>query len=152
MQRWIAAVTVLVFLMGGGLIAGYKFVYKPNRPNPIWVPLQVREGVEMSQRMKIAKELSAKLSDPKLLAGVSKDLGLAAKWKLASDDEAGKEVGRRLFVRAGDMDTPNGKAPALLIGVNGKLKEAEDSKQIAMRLMKDVFKILSIPQPPSALE
>lgn len=140
-------------LVAGGLVAGYKFVYKPNRPNPIWVPLQIREDVEMAERQRIVKELTKKLSEPKVLEGVSKDLKLAAKWQLPSDAEAAKELGRRLFVRTGETVTPDGApAPAILVGVNGKLKEVEQSKEIAMRLMKDVFVILGIQQnrPPSA--
>ena len=153
MQRWIVAVTALMILMGGGLIAGYKWVYKPNRPNPIWVPLAIREDVGMSERQQIVKELTQKLSEPKVLEGVSKDLGLAAKWQMATNEEAAKEVGRRLFVRTGETLTPEGVlAPAILVGVNGKLKEAAESKDIAMRLMKDVFEILGIPQGPQQLE
>lgn len=150
MQRWIAAVTVLMVLMAGGLVAGYKFVYKPNRPSPIWVPLQIREEVEMAERQKIVKELTKKLSEPKVLEGVSKDLNLASKWGMGSNDEAAKELGRKLFVRTGETVTPDGApAPAILVGVNGKLKEVEESKEIAMRLMKDVFVILGIKQNPS---
>lgn len=153
MQRWIVAVTALMILMGGGLIAGYKWVYKPNRPNPIWVPLAIREDVGMSERQQIVKELTQKLSEPKVLEGVSKDLGLAAKWQMATNEEAAKEVRRRLFVRTGETLTPEGVlAPAILVGVNGKLKEAAESKDIAMRLMKDVFEILGIPQGPQQLE
>lgn len=147
MQRWIVAVTALMVLMGGGLIAGYKWVYKPNRPNPIWVPLAIREDVGMTERQKIVKELTGRLSEPKVLEGVSKDLGLAAKWQMASNEEAAKEVGRRLFVRTGETLNPQGApVPAILVGVNGKVKDIEQSKEIAMRLMKDVFEILGIPQ------
>jgi hypothetical protein len=153
MQRWIVAVMVLVVLLAGGLAAGYKLVYKPNRPNPIWVPLQIREDVEMAERQKIVKELTKKLSEPKILEGVSKDLDLAAKWKMASNEEAAKEVGRRLFVRTGETLTPDGApAPAILVGVNGKLKEVEQSKEIAMRLMKDVFEIVGIKVPAKAAD
>jgi len=138
-------------LAAGGLAAGYKFVYKPNRPNPIWVPLQIREEVEMAERQKIVKELTKKLSEPQVLDSVSKDLGLAAKWNLPSNEEAAKELGRRLFVRTGETLTPDGApAPAILVGVNGKLKEVEQSKEIAMSLMKDVFEILGIKAPGSA--
>lgn len=147
MQRWIVAVTALMVLMGGGLIAGYKFVYKPNRPNPIWVPLAIREDVGMSERQTIVKELTRKLSERQVLEGVSKDLGLAAKWQMATNEEAAKEVGRRLFVRTGEtLNAEGAPVPAILVGVNGKLKQAAESKDIAMRLMKDVFEILGIPQ------
>jgi hypothetical protein len=70
-----------------------------------------------------------------------------SKWGLVSDEAGAVEIGRRLFVRAGDADTPMGKVPAVHIGVNGKRKEREVSGQIAMRLMEDVWKILGIKPP-----
>lgn len=150
MQRVIVVVTALMVLMGGGLIAGYKFVYKPNRPNPIWVPLAVRGDLEIAKRNEFIKGLKEKLSEPGLLAAASKDLGLAAKWGKASDEEAGRDIGKRVFVRFGEMDTPKGKVPAILVGVNGKFKEAAESERIAKRLMKDVFEFLGISPPPDA--
>ena len=56
--------------------------------------------------------------------------------------EGAEEIRRRLYVRAGEADTPMGKVPAIHIGVNGKVKEQVVSGEIAMRLMDDVWKII----------
>jgi hypothetical protein len=66
---------------------------------------------------------------------------------LRSDEQCARELADRLFVRSGDADTPMGKVPAILIGVNGKRKEREVSGEIAMRLMDDVWEILGIDPP-----
>jgi len=70
------------------------------------------------------------------------------KWELPSDEACAAELGRRLFVKAGEMDTPMGKVPAIHIGVTGKRKEREVSGEIAMRLMEDVWPILGLEPPP----
>jgi hypothetical protein len=54
----------------------------------------------------------------------------------------------RMFVRAGEDETPMGKTPTINIGVNGKVKDRAVSEKISMRLMDDVFKILGMKAPP----
>jgi len=144
MQRWIAAGVVAVLLFVGGLFAYYKMVYKPNRPQPVWVPLPINPELTSAKRDEIIKEIKAKLIEGDGLLKVSKDVGLAKKWQLASDEEGAREIGRRLFVRAGDADTPMGKVPAIHVGVSGKNKESVVSGEIAMRLMEDVWRIVGI--------
>jgi hypothetical protein len=148
MQRWIVGGLVALMLLGAGLIAYYKLVYQPNKPAPVWVPLPIRVDLEIATRDKIIEDLKTKLSDEEVLRNVSKDVGLVKKWNLPSDHDGAREIGRRLFVRAGDADTPMGKVPAIHIGVAGNSREREVSGEIAVRMMKDVWKILGIKPPP----
>jgi hypothetical protein len=68
---------------------------------------------------------------------------------LRSDEEAAREISKRLFVKLGDVATPmGGTAPSLNVGITGKSKDAGISGEIAMRLMQDVWKILGIKPPP----
>lgn len=146
MQRWIVAGVVAMLLMGAGGYFALK-TYKQNRPSPVWVPLPVNPELPMAKRDEIIADLKAKLSEREVLIQVSKDVGLIGKWGLVSDDAGAVEIGKRLFVRPGDADTPMGKVPAIHVGVNGKRKDREVSGQIAMRLMEDVWKILGIKPP-----
>jgi hypothetical protein len=137
----------MALLFGGGLFAYYT--YKQNRPAPVWVPLPIRADLEIAKRDEIISDLKTKLLDKEILLAVSKDVGLAKKWNLESDEEGAREIGSRLFVKAGEADTPmGGKVPAIHIGVTGKRKERAVSGEIAMRLMEDVFEILGIKPPP----
>lgn len=146
MQRWIAVgVVAMILLLGGAFFA--RRAYYANRPGPIWVPLAIKAELPADKRDEIVKMLKDGLSKEEILISVSKDVGLTQKWDLASDKECAHVIKERLFVRAGDMDTPMGKVPAIHIGVNGKAKEAQVSGEIAKRLMTDVWDILGIPQP-----
>lgn len=150
MQRWIVAGVVAVLLIGGMGVGGlfaYR-AYKQNLPAPIWVPMPINPELPTDKRDDIIAKLKTELGKPERLAKVSKDLGLVTKWGLPSDEACAAELGRRMFVKAGEMDTPMGKTPAIHIGLNGKNKEREVSGEIAMRLMEDVWKILGI-DPPS---
>ena len=147
MQRWIAAgVVAMLLLFGGGWLA-YRS-YKQSLPHPIWVPLPLNPALPVEKRDVLVKELQAKLGERGILVKVSKDVGLTQKWHLASDEEGARELGQRLFVKVGEADTPQGKVPAVLIGVRGTVKETVVSGEIAMRLMEDVWKILGIKPPP----
>ena len=137
--------------MMGGLLFAYQ-QYKLNKPQQMWVPLPVRQDLPIADQDKAAKDLKAKLCVESVFLKVSKDMGLPAKWKLASDKEAAAELSKRVFVRTGDADTPMGKVPAIHIGVTGKVKDKELSGQIAMRLMDDVWKILGIDPPKKKTE
>ncbi len=143
MQRWIVLGVVAMILVLGGGAFGY-WTIKQNRPAPIWVPLTMKAEIPYEKRREIAKELKTKLENKEILVRVSKDLGLAGEWKLPSAEAAADELGKRLFVEAGDMDSPEGRLPSLNIGVRGKLKEKDLSGKIAVRLMDDVAKILGI--------
>jgi len=147
MQRWIAAVVVAMMLLGGGGLYAY-YVYKQNRPSPVWVPLPIKPEFSNEKRDALVNELRMKLSKPEVLEQVSKDVGLTKKWRLPSDAEGAREIGKRLFVQVGEADTPRGKVPSINIGVTGKRKERLVSNEIVMRLMDDVMKILGIKAPP----
>jgi hypothetical protein len=147
MQRWIVAGVVAMLLMGAGGFFAVK-TYKQNRPAPVWVPLPINPELPVAKRDEIIVKLKTELSNSDRLIRVSKDVGLVGKWKLSSDQDGAAEVASRLFVREGEADTPQGKVPAIHIGVKGKRKEREVSGQIAMRLMDDVWEILGIDPPP----
>ncbi len=148
MQRWIVAGVVAVLLLGGGgMAAYYKFVYNPNRPAPFWVPMPINPELPAEKRDEIIKHLKTGLGQPERLAKVSKDVGLVTKWGLPSDEACAAELGKRLFVKEGDMDMPMGKVPAIHVGLTGKRKESKVSEEIVMRLMDDVWKVLGIDPP-----
>lgn len=151
MQRWIAVgVVATILLLGGAFFA--RRAYYDNRPQPIWVPLAIKADLPASKRDELIKKLHDGLSEEDVLVSVSKDVGLMQKWSLASDKEGARVIGERLFVRAGDMDTPMGKMPSIHIGVKGKAKESKVSGEIAVRMMKDVWEILEIPTPPPEMK
>jgi hypothetical protein len=147
MQRWIVAGVVAMLLMGAGGFFALK-IYKENRPAPVWVPLPINPELPVAKRDEIISKLKTELAASDRLLRVSKDVGLAGKWKLSSDEDGAAEVASRLFVKEGEADTPQGKVPAIHIGVKGKRKEREVSGQIAMRLMDDVWEILGVDPPP----
>lgn len=150
MQRWIVLGAVAVVLMlGGGVFAIHA--YKQNRPHPVWVPLPINPELPSDKRKEIAKDLKTKLNQPEILIQVSKDLGLAKKWDMASDQAVADEIATRLFVKVGETATSMGNVPSINVGVSGKNKEKGDSEAISMRLMKDVWKILGI-KPPQRKE
>jgi hypothetical protein len=151
MQRWIAiGLGAMVVLLGGAFFA-FK-AYKQNRPSPIWVPLSINSELSIEKQEEIARELTVKMSDPKVLAVVSQDLSLAKEWDLANDEAAADELGRRMFIRAGELETALGRTPTIDVGVEGKVKERKLSEKIAMRLVKDVFKILGVDAPPKVAD
>jgi hypothetical protein len=147
MQRWIVAGVVAMLLMGAGGFFALK-IYKENRPAPVWVPLPINPELPVAKRDEIISKLKTELAASDRLLRVSKDVGLAGKWKLSSDEDGAAELASRLFVKEGEADTPQGKVPAIHIGVKGKRKEREVSGQIAMRLMDDVWEILGVDPPP----
>lgn len=146
MQRWILAGLLLAVLgLAGAWFARQK--YRENRPHPVWVPLPINPELPPEKRDEVIKDLKEKLSERELLKKVSQDIKLPQKWNFTSDSEAAEDIAARLFVRAGDADTPKGKVPAIHIGVRGKSKEQKVSGEIAVRLMDDVWGILGVPPP-----
>lgn len=151
MQRWIIAGVIALALICGGGYAAIK-IYKQNRPAPVWVPLPINPELPVAQRDEIIAKLKAALSEKERLVVVSKEVGLVGKWRLPSDEAGAAEIASRLFVREGEADTPNGRVPAIHIGIKGKRKETKVSGEIAVRLMKDVFDILGIQRPEKELD
>jgi hypothetical protein len=147
MQRWIVAGVVAMLLMGAGGFLALKS-YKQNRPVPVWVPLPINPELPTEKCDEIVAKLKDQLGKPEVLAKVSADVGLVRKWELPSDEAGAAELGRRLFVKTGEMDSPMGRVPAIHIGVTGKRKERQVTGEIAMRLMEDVWPILGLEPPP----
>ncbi|MEO5712082.1 MAG: hypothetical protein ABIT37_01220 [Luteolibacter sp.] len=148
MQRWIVVgVIAMAMVFGGGLFAFRT--YKQNLPYPVWVPLPINPELSTERQDAIAKDLKAKLLDHRILVQVSKDVGLKSEWQLASDEQCADELAKRLFIRLGDTNTKMGRVPTVNVGVNGKTKERGVSEKVAVRLIKDVYKILGIDPPPA---
>ena len=137
-----------MMLVCGAGVFGY-WTYRQNQPAPMWVEMPINPERTDEEREKTVKELLNRLRDKTLLTKVSKDMGLAGKWKLSSDSAAADELSNRLFVKIGDTAAPIGRVPAVHVGVTGKKKELKLSGDIAMRLMDDVWKILGIKPPPA---
>jgi hypothetical protein len=131
-----------LLMVGGGGFA--YWTYRQNRPSPVWVPLLINPEFSESKRQEVAKELKEKLSKPEILKQVSADLQLAKKWNLATDELAGQEIVKRLFVTVGEADSPQGRSPSINIGIQGTRRDAAVSGEIALRMMKDVWKTLGI--------
>ena len=143
MQRWIlAGIVALVLAIGGGGL-GLRF-YKQNRPDKVWVPLPINGDLSLEKRRAMTKELEQTLRQSIKFAELSKDVGLSQKWQLASDEEGGREIEKRLFVKLGDADTPTGRVPAIHIGVNGKVKEHAVLGALSVRLVDEVRRVLKL--------
>lgn len=135
-----------MILIAGGGAYGLR-ISKQNRDHPVWVPLPINPNSTGEQRSESAKDMKAKLATPENLAAICKDLKLAEKWRMASDEEAAQALKRRLFVRVGETSSGITVVPSLNIGVAGKRKDKDVSGEIAMRLMEDVWKLLGVPPP-----
>ncbi len=137
----------MAMVCGGGLFAFRA--YQQNRPYPVWVPMPINPELPTKRQDEIAKDLKHKLLDRKILVLISKDVGLKSEWRLASDELCADELAKRVFVRLGDTETKMGRVPTINIGLDGKSKERAVSEKIAMRLIKDVYKILGIDPSPA---
>ncbi len=143
MQRWIiVGVVVLGLLCGGGAFAVHA--YRQSRPVPAWVPLPLNPEVPLAQRDQIVAKLKEELNEQDRLLKISKDVGLVSKWELASEDEGAAQIAKRLFVKEGDVDLPQGRVPAIHVGIKGTRKESEVTKQLIKSVMKEVADILGI--------
>ena len=132
-------------MMGGSALA-YR-TYQQNRATQVWMPLTINPDLPAERTDQTVNMLRQKLSEHVLLVQVSKDVGLAKKLKLASDDAAASELGKRLFVEVGKADSPLGKVPSLNIGFNCKVKEFRTMSDCVNRLSKDVLSLLGIAEP-----
>lgn len=149
MKKWIVLGMVAMFLVLGGGVAGL-WVYRQNRPQPIWVPIPMNAEVPLAKRTEIAADLKKSLLKPGVLIQVSKDLGLRQLMDMATDEAAANELAQRLFVDVGEATAPTGgSVPSLNIGVKGKRKDREISEKVAVRLMEDVYPLLGIKPPPA---
>lgn len=137
-----------MLLLGGGAVGYFSYkTYKQNRPTRVWLQLPINPESSADYRKSSVKMLTERLSEPAVLAGVSKDVGLTRKMKLASDDAGAAELGKRLFVELGEMDTPKGKVPTINVGLNCKVKECALMGEVANRMRKDLARIIGLPEP-----
>jgi hypothetical protein len=137
----------MAMMCGGGF---YAFrTYKDNRPTPMWVALPINPELPTERQDEIVRELKVKLCAPEILVSVSKDLGLMKEWKMASDAQCADEIRKRILVRVGETSNSIGtRVPSIDIGMHGISKERDLSGKIAVRLMRDVWKILGVKPPP----
>jgi len=149
MQRWIVVgVVAVVLALAGGSFGIWQI--RQNRPDKVWVPIPLNPQLPEEERLERAAHLKEQLLSSGVLLQISKDLGLAEKWHLKSDDEAAAEVGKRLFLEVGYTTTLTGEGPSLNVGVTGLKKEHNLIGDISLSVTKEVWKILGV--KPAASE
>ncbi|MFN6018165.1 MAG: hypothetical protein ACK49N_11365 [Verrucomicrobiota bacterium] len=151
MQRWLLiGGAALLLLFGIGLPTAYH-LYKQGRPHPVWLPIPVNPEAAFGQTDAVVRALTAKLSNRENLMRVGRELNLKDKWGMDSDDEVADEIGRRLYVKRGEMDTPIGSVPAIHIGLRGTNRDREISYALLYALLyalpPEVWDMLGVPPP-----
>ena len=154
MQRWIviAVLGAILFGLGGGYAV---WTYKQNRPQPVWVPLALNENLPQEKREELAAQIKSKLLEGTTLRDAVKETGLAGRLGLPSDEAAEAEVRKRLFVEIGEADVPSAagiaptRVPSINIGIKAQRKSFKPMSEVAMRIMRDVWKMLGIKEPSS---
>ena len=147
MQRWLLiGGATLLLLFGIGLPTAYH-LYKQGRPHPVWLPIPINPEAPFGQTEAMIRALTAKLGNRENLMRIGSDLDLKNKWEMDSDDEVADEIGSRLYVKRGEMDTPMGSAPAIHVGLRGTNRDREVSYAVLDALLPDVWKVLGIDPP-----
>ena len=147
MQRWLLiGGAALLLLFGIGLPTAYH-LYKQSRPHPVWLPIPLNPEAAFGQTDATIRALTTKLSDRQVLMRIGHELGLKDKWGMNSDDEVADEIGSRLYVKRGEMDTPMGSIPAIHVGLRGTNRDREISYALLDALLPDVWKVLGIDPP-----
>jgi hypothetical protein len=121
--------------------------HKQNLPTRIWLPIPTKPELELEKRQEVATLLKDKLSDLALLGRVSKDAGYAKEMGFPTDEEAAKDLQKRLFSEVGTADTPSGKVASINVGFDCKVKEFGKMRKVTNRLMADIGIILGLPAP-----
>ena len=150
MKRWMVIAVVAIMLAGvGGAAALWN--YRQNKPQKVWVPLALNASLTPEKREQVAAEIKAKLLEGPIILQVVKDVKLASKLGLPSDEAAEAVVRKQLFVEVGQADVPDGtKVPSVNIGVNCQRKTFAVMGEVATRMIKDVWKMLGIKDPATA--
>jgi hypothetical protein len=147
MQRWLLiGGAILLLLFGVGLPTACH-LYKQSRPHPVWVPIPVNPEAPFGFLDETVRTLTSKLSDRDNLIRIGRRLDLKNKWEMTSDEEVADEIGNRLYVKRGEMDTPMGSVPAIHVGFRGTNRDREISYAMIEALLPDVWKALGI-EPP----
>ena len=147
MQRWLLiGGAALLLLFGIGLPTAYH-LYKQGRPHPVWLPIPLNPEAPFGQTETTIRALTAKLANRENLTRIGKDLDLKNKWGMDSDDEVADEIGSRLYVKRGEMETPMGSVAAIHVGLRGTNRDREISYALLDALLPDVWKVLGIDPP-----
>jgi hypothetical protein len=146
MQRWIiyatVSIVVCLLLVGGG-VYGYRELLRPN-PSPTYIPLSLRADISPEDQAFLADQIREQLKNEILLRQIVIDADLQAGFKVANEDLAVQDLKRRVFVKVSHIDLPNGRVPAIDIGVNGHEKEKDALDKAATRMIQDVWKMVGI--------
>ena len=145
-RRLLITGAALLLLFGIGLPTAYHS-YKQSRPHPVWLPIPIPTEAPFGQTDIIIRALNAKISDREKLMRIGRGLDLKDKWGMASDEEVAYEIGSRLYVRRGEMDTPIGSVPAIHVGLRGTNRDREISYAMLDALLPDVWEVLGV-EPP----
>jgi hypothetical protein len=151
MQRWLLiGGAALLLLFGIGLPTAYH-LYKQGRPHPVWLPIPINPEAPFGQTDATIRYLTSNLSNRENLVRIGRELDLKNKWGMESDDEVADEIGSRLYVKRGEMDTPMGSVPAIHIGLRGTNRDREISYALVYALLNslspEVWNMLGIPPP-----
>jgi hypothetical protein len=149
MQRWIVLAALVLCLLGGGTVFGY-WKYKQNQPEKRWVPLPFNPEASQDQRKQSVIEMRERLLTDAILTGVVRDCDVQGKWQLPSEESAVADLKNRVFVDEGEIVVNGVPAATLNIGFRGKVGEREMLDDLAERLMDDVKRLISPPQPAPA--
>lgn len=146
MQRrmlWVILAVVGLGLLGGGGLYGYR-EYLRGKSAPIWVPLALRADLSMADQNKLAEQIEQKLRTDEVLRQIVIDADLQKGFNLPTQDAAVKELEKRLFVKVGTAESPNGTVPSINIGVKGTGREKKVLGAASTRMIKDVWRMIGI--------
>jgi len=133
----------LMLLAVGGYLGLRE--YRLGKPAPIWVPVPLRVGIPMEDQEALAKKIEDKLRDDALLRQVVIDANLQQGFEQPTEDAALEELKRRLFVKVGTAQTPQGiSVPSINVGVDGTRREKKVLEDAAIRMIKDVWRMIGI--------
>lgn len=154
MQRWKLFAIIAVVVMGSALAAGgYAFWNaRQNKPTRVWVPLEINPSLTLEQRQEAAGQIKNHLMRPEILTPVARDSGVAGALDFDSDELAAAHLRKRLFVEAGEFESPKGVVPSLNIGFDCTRREFKTMGRATTRMMKDVWAFIVPPESSQATD
>ncbi|WP_193210616.1 hypothetical protein [Luteolibacter marinus] len=151
MQRWIALASLVLVLLGGGVVFGY-WKHKQGLPDKRYVPLAFNPDSTEEQRQASVKDLRDKLLTDVILTGIVRDCNVESKWELPSEQAAVEELKKRVIIEAGETRIKGVPTPTLNIGFSGIAAEHNDLNALAERLMEDVQRLVAPPEKKPAAD